>query len=616
MKAITAGRPVALAGLAAAMASVGCHSSTTPPCSSKVDCLRGKVCIAGTCKPVDDTSAAQSFCSLDTQCPADQYCAGGTCAPRAQQPAGSCTRNEDCPGQFCKSTGVCVDCLSSRHCNFGEQCRADGKCGVGEPPCISSAQCAGLVCNLPTGKCVQCVTGADCRPGQSCRQNACYSSLGTVTCHAEADCTVASQHCDLTLSECVDCTEDSHCSAGQHCTNGSCIGGSIGGNECTTRADCGGLACFGGTCQRCTLDAMCLDPGETAIEKICDVGSGACIDLQCHAPADCTAGLVCFHYRCDHCYSDPECGDGEVCEVTSGTCKARSGQLGESCNPGACAPGLSCLPFDSGSRCTRTCIASGAGPGTDCPAGFACVNYETGRYDGVKLCIASAQLPADFPGQPFSQLPGAACSDTNSHCQTSICSPSAGACARSCAANRDCNTGEICCADWADVFQGAHLCCHSDPVHYLPTGEICSSGSECDSGICWGTCSTGDDLCNDDSDCPGAGGCVGVCVDHCRSAADCKSSEACSDWPMRTAGLSWSGWVAVCLPKMTQGTLDYGATCANNGQCKSERCEARLCTTECAVDADCTGALAGKRCTVVFHLDASQSPDSADALCK
>ena len=112
------------------------------------------------------------------------------------------------------------------------------------------------------------------------------------------------------------------------------------------------------------------------------------------------------------------CNTAHDCDTTqrcvSGACAARTGpgDLGESCTAGAdCSPGLSCTGPDKGFASGACTVACGAG----CASGSACAD--------LRGTTADARL-----------------------------------CAPSCAADRDCRNGEVCCGAQGNVCLDGALC--------------------------------------------------------------------------------------------------------------------------------------------------------------
>ncbi len=617
-----------------------------------------------------------AYCARDTDCSPEQYCNSGVCADR-QGGVNGCDSHTDCDfGEFCRvATGLCVECLNSDHCGAGEICKSDGTCGAADTGCTSDAQCAGLHCLQATGDCVQCLSSSQCPLGQTCRENACFTNTGGgggggTTCNTQADCNYMGLICNSTSHTCVACTSDTQCGTGKRCAAGTCTdipgggtggtGGGTPGGACEDKADCGGMPCFLSMCMPCFSDFMCfsLEDLMSGTSTICDTDTGECVAPECNDANQCPAGEGCYSGHCGPCMEDSECRSGQVCNADTGVCGTSSGggggttscpggcddgnacttdtcsstgtcshtpispcgngtqQLGQSCSDAAtCAAGLTCLDSNGVKLCTRPCIGSGDGGEADCPLGNACYDFESGPLDGAKLCVDDSQLASTTPGHGFTQAPGASCASGND-CQTGVCMGDQ-TCARACLADRDCDADEVCYGEWADAetVTGYHLCYFSDPVAYTPAGGACNNGLECDSGVCVGTCDNGS-LCNSDAECF-FGSCVGTCADHCRSNADCGSGDACAPWPMVvTYDNTYSSFVPVCMDKVYSGTQADGTACTSDGQCQSDWCQGGICTTPCGTSADCTGGLAGKKCTLRTFSDDTASITYAMSFCQ
>jgi len=624
-------------------------------------------CPSGDCSEPTETPAS-GYCIMDADCELGEICNAGICqedTSSSNQPGPeSCSSNNDCSiGLFCDlSSGTCVDCLVDEHCDVGLQCMADNTCGDGSL-CTGDADCDGdLVCELSSGACVECTVDSHCPSGSTCQLNSCVESgnSGAPTCTTQADCDPLGYICDLSAGECVPCSTDTQCGDGRVCNAGVCVNDNTGSGGCQFTSECNGLACISGSCSNCAYDFECWDSVTT--DMICEAGS--CLASECTTADQCPAGLGCWSGRCSACMYDSECRTGEICnsgvcetpttpECTAnidcspgqvclagscgactdssqceglvcndGACESSStpgnGPLGASCvSVNDCQTGLSCLGINEENFCTRSCIGSGKGGTADCPANFACYNFDQGGLDGVSICIPSAVMPATledgsvFPGQPFDLQPGDSCSAANSGCQTLYCM-SETECMRSCRAGRDCNSGETCYGAWVpttadtSVYEmlDVHYCIGSDTVTYAGAGESCTAGYECDTGLCGGTCSNDNTkMCNSATDCGAGNTCNGTCLNHCRSNADCSAGKVCDGWPTNAA--AQTGWVPVCQPKLGAGMLADGVSCSANSDCNSDWCVNNSCTTMCALDTDCIGGLTGKSCQMMQLTDSA-----------
>jgi len=580
-------RPFALLlGALIGLSACGPAAKSAKSCTSRAECASTEACTAGHCASAN-TGAARA-CARDEECLPEEYCLGGVCVGRTLATTKpQCTKHTECPGRFCKATGVCVDCLNPRDCASGLICRADGTCGHAQSGCRDDAGCAGLKCSSD-GVCVQCLTADQCKPGESCRRGACYAPTPPATaCTTPADCATLNKVCDVASSLCVDCKANEECGADHFCAAGTCEPNPspvLPPGGCTSRAECGGLACFANVCQPCVWDTMCADPADNGVViKICDWTSGQCIDPQCKNAYDCPAADGCYDAgHCGPCWVDSECRTAEMCDWNTASCVA------------------------------RPCIGSGTGEPYDCPLGYACVDVDAGPLDGLSRCVAAAQLPASAAGQPFTQVPGTSCASGNA-CQTSVCDASV--CRRACLADRDCKAGEVCWAEWdPDAPNGHHFCYRADPANYLANGAACTWGFACDSGLCNGRCSDGT-LCNDSADCA-SGLCHGTCAAHCRASVDCTPSEVCTLWPVHTRQSPNSGFVPICSAANGAGTKADGAACTGATECRGALCVANVCTALCGADEDCQGGLAGLRCTPVGIVDAAGQPAHSAAVCQ
>lgn len=610
---------------ALALSACGQPRSTSVACQDSSQCDANQYCDRGLCK--DTTFDPTSFCARDTDCKDNEFCDGGSCAERqTTNPTNdACTQTQDCSiGEHCKLvSGTCVKCLNDDHCEIGFVCTSAGTCGTESESCTSDNDCAGLKCD-DAGLCVQCINSGDCPNSQSCRNQQCVvQGGGGATCSSAADCASTGKICDSSASVCRDCTADTECGTGKRCSAGTCTIIPTGGEECLFRSDCNGLACsLDGICQPCVNDFMCLDLTDlfTGTTTICNTSSGQCVAPECTYAEDCSAGQACFAGRCGECWDDNECRAGEYCDA-AGVCQtpaptpART--FGQTCSTAnECATGLTCLNMNGQSLCSRPCIGSGKGGDNDCPSTYACYDFDSGALDGSKMCVAAAQAGSSYPGHGFTQLPGAACSASNNKCQTSTCFSETNTCARACLANRDCNSGEVCYAEWLEVgTSGNHFCYGSDLANYRAAGASCNEGWECDSGLCGGTCNDGT-TCNSSDDCT-TGVCTGSCMDHCRSNSDCPSGDACAPFPTYySANTGYGGYVPACMDKYYTGTAANGASCSSHSQCGSDWCVGGICTTPCGTKADCTGALSTTSCQLRSFVDSGGDPVYAMSFCQ
>jgi hypothetical protein len=229
-----------------------------------------------------------------------------------------------------------------------------------------------------------------------------------------------------------------------------------------------------------------------------------------------------------------------------------------------------------------------------------------------------------------------------------------GFCTKPCCSSADCPTGSVC---WASG-EGGQYCV--DPTWIgrskpaapptLEGGSSCSTGSQCNSGLCVNggcadTCCSfaesatecaspnascvfgtfpgqGIDshfaphcgvrpgntptasLCNVNGDCQGGlcypfGGSLGnECTEPCRNSADCGGSGAYCDWDV--LGGSGKDVYAACFPLLLGS--GFGASCSSNTQCGSGVCNPTNCSGPCFDDADCSGGPASWHCSPGIQL--------------
>jgi hypothetical protein len=158
----------------------------------------------------------------------------------------------------------------------------------------------------------------------------------------------------------------------------------------------------------------------------------------------------------------------------------------------------------------------------------------------------------------------------------------------SCASANDCPDGQVCALDTAT----GELSCQD--ASGGGTGDSCTSGDECASGICLnGACA---DTCANDGDCPGGYACetqsvpldgggsvdVDVCVESDRP---CASNEDCTDPEVCTVDRSGSATELTCGDPVGGGEL--GDSCTADDECASNLCIDGQCSAPCERTIDC-----------------------------
>ncbi len=540
-----------------------------------------------------------TLCSRTDDCTLGTTCQGGVCVTNTTPPPDptptTCRNRSDCTlGMHClQNTGRCVDCLVDQDCSEGV-CKSDYTCGSRDTPPpppptgCTTAQCAttGKVCETLSGQCVECLSNDQCTGGKTCIQYQCIAtSIETIACSASNNpCTAAGKICDFNRGVCTTCSVSGDCGPGKTCSFGVCTNSA----GCSSQNDCGGQACYQGTCTSCTRDLQC----QSGNRPLCDSNTGLCIDAQCTSATHCSAGAGCLAGRCGACSQNSHCRTGQRCDVATAQCidsPTGTSTLGQTCiNDATCGTGLFCNTTATPSYCTQTCIGNSAALTHGCPSGFACIGG-TGDLDGTRLCIPAAKLPSTTPGQPFTTAPGDACPTSNT-CQTGICFDSTRLCAKGCTATSDCGIADVCWTTWTDAGNatGMQICVASDVSLYADVGAACGSGLECNTGICAGQCSTTQNACNQKSECGASETCIGKCLEPCRTNAQCTGNTRCLPWPTTIQGEAMTHFLGACIVEATLGSAALGATCTQHEECNSDWCIGNVCTHTCAVNGDCT----------------------------
>jgi hypothetical protein len=157
-----------------------------------------------------------------------------------------------------------------------------------------------------------------------------------------------------------------------------------------------------------------------------------------------------------------------------------------------------------------------------------------------------------------------------------------------CDTNAECSAPEICVIDLAT---GEGTC---GPNIGGGTGDACTTGSDCASGICLNDqCAN---PCGSESDCPAGFECatstipltgggsveLDVCVPE---AAPCLSNNNCSATDVCVVDRSGAAVALECAAPVGGGVL--GTACANDNECASNLCLSGSCTQPCERPTDC-----------------------------
>ncbi len=604
-------------------AGAACTTSTLPDkptsCTVDVDCHPTMECQQNTCV------LRNLFCGANQPCPESMHCCGGACSASeccqvdAECSSGYCDDGgcadgvrPGCPQSACPSgvclvaEGTCVECLENQDCDDTFTCNTDHRCVPSGIGCtLSECALTGEICQPEEGVCRDCISTAEC----------------------------GDKICDGSSGKCVACSGSvsGECGIGRTCDTGRCITDS--GTACTTDADCGDRICVGAepkNCDDCILNTEC------GAERTC-VG-GRCLgdSPNCSEDQDCSPpSTICQGELCSPGCTAVTCAEGQSCSPTTGRCVITSSGtavMGASCTiHGQCQTGV-CWPVVTAGGdeqfCSRTCRDAG-----DCPTDFVC-----NELGDSNLCVHVSW----FFTTPYPALDGVAgdsCDEVfydydcaSGYCHTQNQLATAPVCMQVCQNDAQCDSlGLRCVMNWPlgtddngsgsldrDEVTGFTALCHSD-WGYLGPNVRCASGvdgtvysidhSKCQSGWCAQTPDTLE---------------TARCAEPCCSPSDCGiGNPICKPidvWDgIRDSSAEPFGYQKICLWKEYQGTLDVGALCSNDTECKSEVCIAgvsgeKRCTHTCCTNDDCANYDWAQSCRPPFGGGTVVDSDFEDSL--
>ncbi len=434
-----------------------------------------------------------------------------------------------------------------------------------------------------------CITEQDCAPSEVCRGGECTSRA---RCSSDFDCP-QTELCLNGTCELIQCLGEETCGDGRRCVNGWCVRREVSG--CLRDEDCPS-----GTC---SLSQGICEPDRNE-------DAGGCVDDcpdsmsdGCDASDDCPLGMYCTAGVCaPGCRNDDQC-PGELCQVTTGQCQARSCLRNTDCAEGRVCTArlrddaqleLQCRL--SGVPLRRECLQD-----ADCQTGAclvdqtcleACLNDQD---CGGRLCTQNEWRPEDG-----AQVALLSCRRPAMDCQADI----------------DCPPDQVCLPVLNE--DDVSLRCTITPVG-SSAGARCTESGACQSqtclnGRCWSPCAPGNiQHCGDglrcyenghylrdqgeqpggdDDEFFGLGACLPdrgsghPCVDR-----QCPDGEVCTLSP----GPRRREWSNIC--RRAVGALRGGAECMGDTQCRSgwcgpesfclDPCRNGMPTTSCVEDAVC-----------------------------
>ncbi len=382
---------------------------------------------------------------------------------------------------------------AGQECSFHSQCGRGRFCSIGRclQECREDFDCMpGLACN-EIGQCVTPTDSGTPREDASMpREDASMPRTDAGTPVVDAGHDAGRDSGPPPMDAGMDAGHDSgppvgtgryldRCTSGSDCASGRCVD-DVGGTRmctitCSTHRDCAGEhVCLAGECRHDDTGAGCSTASPTScVLGLCvgnaTTGTGHCT-RQCDSAADCPAGFACA-----------DAGGTRVCvDIEHGCASAAQ-----------CATGL-CLSVQG---CTAECRTA-----ADCPRRFdflppytCAIAFGSAR----PICVP----PEDIVGaDPI----GASCRSDSSGlfvlCRSGACddsAPTGPMCTQACTEEGGCGPGLGC----FPLVDGGSITLACSRAGSRAIGATCSSGRECDSGLCdtAGFCTR---LCTDDGLCP------------------------------------------------------------------------------------------------------------------
>ena len=478
-------------------------------CASPEQCVaeRGQTAIDFTCGDANvGGGAVGDSCTMDSEC-AQNLCLGGVCAPPCQS-NGDCNAAQDytCEVQTVQLAGGGTD--TAQVCTPPVVCASSDECKISEACYVRrNASDVDTICRTPNvggGS-----LGQICNTDAECASNLCYESRFGKVCSKPCD---SASQCNVTGYTCS--TVDVDTASGGETSAQICAPQTP--TACTSNDDC----------QTGTSCAIVTNEAGNALESVCIPSTGRlATGVACGQDSDCES-RTCLGGSCaDPCTDSNQCGARQLClnnSITKGgvtqnfdVCERLQDQACSSSD--ACTDGVRvCGELrQTGQGIEAFCKFPNTGQsllGADCSTGNEC-------YDGICLStIDECSVACD--------------EDTDcSLAQNQICSTflftqssSIDLCVRGCTDNGSCTTGDVCTINDDETNNDIDQIC-TEPVGPGLLGDECTSGGDCDTGLCLTTVLYNGTTCSADSECDVANG------ESCRCPIDqpnCASGKQCS----------------------------------------------------------------------------------------
>ena len=491
------------------------HLDKGATCDDAQECTHGDVC--------DDQGVCAGKDGWEMPDPTDKTktlaCKIAKCDPDNPGKLLNAGGNSAAPGKNCDDGNSCTD---------GDVCGAGGTCTSGaEKVCPAGAdKCSENKCDptSKTGDCKltpiseggPCEDGDLCTSGETCKGGKCGDSTAVV-CDDKNPCTVdtcsAAKGCKfapLPVGATTVCDDDNICTTSDACVGGKCVGAlnpAIDDSNVCTVDKCDAT----GSITHVSVSVGSCDDGDPCTKSDgCNKGNCQGVKLVCNDGNPCTDDLC-----------DPLKQSGGV----FGLCVTKNLLGGAPCDDAnLCTDSDACVTNNVG-------VAVCSGLAKDCDDKNKCTN------DLCQVGIGCLHIPAaGFCDD------GDVCT-TVDKCDNAVCKGS----------KKDCADTNLCTNDSCDAKTG--VCAHDIFNGPCDDNNKCTSGDQCQAGLCAGAAIN----CDDSNTCTN---------DLCDVVTGCKHIPLAGGTPCDD-GLSCTFNDYCDAGKCTQLAKDYKCIiCTNDDQCK------------------------------------------------